>query len=248
MTGPYYQDECVTLYHGDVMTLAPSLCLHADAVITDPPYGETSLEWDKWPEGWPAVAAKVTSQMWCFGSLRMFMDKSYDLKGWKLAQDIVWQKHNGSNPSNDRFRRVHEMTAHFYREGEAWSDLFKSPVFTNSATARTVRRKKRPPHWGEIGESVYESHDGGPRLEESVIYCRSCHGYATNETQKPEGIVRPLIQYSVPTGGTVVDFFAGSGTVLAVAREMGRKAIGFEKRESQCQDIVKRLSQGLLLL
>ena len=82
----------------------------------------------------------------------------------------------------------------------------------------------------------------------SVIYARSCHGYAVNETQKPEDIVAPLVLYSVPEGGLVVDCFAGSGTTLAVARKTGRRAIGIEKRESQCRAIVDRLAQHELAL
>lgn len=245
---PYYQDNLITLYCGDMREVVPALGLTADAIITDPPYGETSLEWDRWPEGWPAIATTVAPQMWCFGSFRMFWDKGYDLKAgkWHFAQDVIWEKHNGSNASNDRFRRIHEIPVHFYRDDVSWSELYKQPVYTASATARTVRRKKRPVHWGELGESAYRSEDGGPRLQESIIYCRSCHGYAVNETQKPEGIVRPLMQYSVPAGGKVVDFFAGSGTKLVVARELGLKAVGIELRESQCEEIVKRLSQSVL--
>lgn len=245
---PYYSDDQITLYRGDMRDIVPALGLTADAIVTDPPYGETSLEWDRWPEGWPKVAATVAPQMWCFGSLRMFMDKAHDLVGWKMAQDIIWQKHNGTNPFNDRFRRVHELAAHFYRKGTAWADLYKSPIYTNDATARTVRRKKRPPQWGDIGEAVYRSEDGGPRLEESVIYARSCHGYAVHPTQKPEAIIRPLLQYSVPPGGTVLDCFAGSGTTLVVAREFGLRAVGIEGKEEYCRKIVERLSQGCLLL
>lgn len=242
---PFYRDSAVTLYCGDCMELLP-LLPKADAIVTDPPYGETSLEWDKWPDGWPTVAAIVASQMWCFGSMRMFLDKRADLADWKLAQDVVWEKHNGSNSSNDRFRRLHELALHFYR-GE-WKSLFRQPQFTNDATAKVVRRKRRPPQWGEIGERTYVSEDGGPRMMGSVIYARSCHGYAVNETQKPEEIVAPLVLYSVPPGGLVVDCFAGSGTTLAVARKTGRRAIGIEKRESQCQRIVERLTQGDLLI
>ena len=81
----------------------------------------------------------------------------------------------------------------------------------------------------------------------SVIYARICHGYAVNETQKPEDIVAPLLRYSVPPGGLVVDCFAGSGTTGVVARKTGRRAILIEKRGSQCHAIAARLAQGDLL-
>ena len=84
---PYWTDDAVTLYHGDALALLPLLPA-ADAVVTDPPYGETSLTWDRWPEGWPALAADVAPQMWCFGSLRMFMERRDDLAGWKLAAPV----------------------------------------------------------------------------------------------------------------------------------------------------------------
>lgn len=64
-----------------------------------------------------------------------------------------------------------------------------------------------------------------------------------NEAQKPEDIVAPLVQYSVPPGGILLDLFAGNETMLAVARKTGRRAIGIEKRRSQCKLIVERLRQ-----
>lgn len=45
-------------------------------------------------------------------------------------------------------------------------------------------------------------------------------GYAT---QKPEGILRRIVQASSRPGDWVLDFFAGSGTTGAVARKLGRK-------------------------
>jgi site-specific DNA-methyltransferase (adenine-specific) len=45
-------------------------------------------------------------------------------------------------------------------------------------------------------------------------------GYAT---QKPEGIVRRIIQASSAPGDWVLDFFAGSGTTGAVAASLGRR-------------------------
>jgi site-specific DNA-methyltransferase (adenine-specific) len=237
---PYYKDDMVTLYCGDAVELLPRL--RADAIVTDPPYRETSLAWDVWPCGWPSVAAVAASSMWCFGSLRMFMDRAGEFAKWKMSQDIVWEKHNGTNPFNDRFRRVHEHAAHFYQG--AWAGVYKAPQFTNDATARTVRRKARPPQWGDIGAASYESTDGGPRLARSVIYVRSCHGSAIHPTQKPEDIIAPLLNYSVPPGGTVLDCFAGSGTVLVVARKAGRRAVGIEKNAECCAVAADRLSQA----
>ncbi len=47
-------------------------------------------------------------------------------------------------------------------------------------------------------------------------------GYAT---QKPEGILRRIIQASSAPGDWVLDFFAGSGTTAAVARQLGRRFV-----------------------
>jgi site-specific DNA-methyltransferase (adenine-specific) len=57
---PYYQDDAVTIYHGDCRDLLPSLS--ADAVFADPPYGAGKAAWDDAvPDGWldllPAVAS-----------------------------------------------------------------------------------------------------------------------------------------------------------------------------------------------
>jgi len=42
---PYYQDEWVTIYHGDCREILPDLP-KVDLVLTDPPYGVGIAEWD----------------------------------------------------------------------------------------------------------------------------------------------------------------------------------------------------------
>lgn len=44
-------------------------------------------------------------------------------------------------------------------------------------------------------------------------------------TQKPEGILRRIVQASSRPGDRVLDFFAGSGTTGAVASALGRRAV-----------------------
>jgi site-specific DNA-methyltransferase (adenine-specific) len=242
---PYYADETVTLYHGRFEEILPDLGITADLIVTDPPYGETSLTWDRWPTGWPAIAAQYGRSMWCFGSMRMFLDQRHEFADWRLSQDVVWEKHNGSGFAADRFKRVHEFALHWYR-GE-WSTIHHETPVTHDATARVVKRRGRTEHTGRIGaETDYATVDGGPRLARSVIYARNMNGSAINETEKPTGVVEPLIAYGCPPGGLVVDLFAGSCSTLVSARNLGRRAVGFEMREDQCEKAARRLSQGVL--
>jgi DNA modification methylase len=44
-------------------------------------------------------------------------------------------------------------------------------------------------------------------------------------TQKPEGIIRRIVAASSRPGGWCLDFFAGSGTLGAVARDLGRRFV-----------------------
>jgi site-specific DNA-methyltransferase (adenine-specific) len=116
---------------------------------------------------------------------------------------------------------VHEFAVQFYRG--PWDWLYRSPVYTADAT------------------------DGGPRLMRSVLRVRSEHGRAEHPTQKPLGIVRPLIEYSCPPDGIVLDPFMGSGTTLRAAKDLGRKAIGIEIEERYCEIAAKRMAQAVLL-
>ena len=243
MTAPYYQDDWVTLYLGDWREeIAPDF--RADLLCTDPPYGETSLAWDRWPVGWPELAARHSDAMWCFGSMRMFLDRRDEFAAWKLSQDVVWEKHNGSGFHADRFRRVHEHATHWY-QGD-WSEVRHEAPTTSDATARTVRSKRRPAHTGNIERTPYVSHDGGPRLMTSVLYAPSMHGAAINETEKPASLLEPLLTYGCPPGGVVLDLFAGSCSTGVAAKRTGRRAVLYELREEQAELAARRLSQDVL--
>lgn len=215
-----------------------------DCVFADPPYGETSLAWDRWVLDWPNLVRRVlkpSGSMWVFGSARMFLDHAAEFSAWRLSQDVVWEKHNGTGIHNDRFRRVHECAYHFWRREEPWAHVWRDPQFTNDAIARAIRRKEKPQHYNPVAPSAYRSEDGGPRLMRSVIYARSDHGRAEHPTQKPVAIVEPLLLYACPPGGTVLDPFAGSGTTGVAAARHGRNAILIEAEAEYCAVAERRL-------
>lgn len=249
---PTVWNPSVQVITGDCREVLPGIPAGAfDTCICDPPYGETDLEWDVEVKGWiPAVARalKPSSSLWVFGSLRYLHRLFAEMAehDFRYSQDIVWEKHNGSSLHADRFRRVHEHAVMFCR-GE-WSSVFHEPQFTNDATARTVRRKQKPAHWHGISEGQYQSEDGGPRLMRSVIYARSEHGRAIHPTQKPVHVLVPLVRYSCPPGGTVLDCFSGSGSLGIAAKIAGVSAVLVEKDPAMAEKSRERLQADAPLL
>ncbi len=222
-----------------------------DMLLADPPYGDTSLAWDKRCEGWIEAAAalvKPTGSMWVFGSMRMFQTEgeSFRASGWRFAQDIVWEKHNGSGFHADRFKRVHEHACQYYRG--AWGDVFNDVQTTPDAVQRVVKRKKgRPAHMGHIEQGPYQSEDGGPRIMRSVIAMRSMHGRAIHPTEKPSDLLEILIRTSCPPDGIVGDLFAGSGAAGEAAMRAGRRYAGCEIDPAMVLKANDRLGQLLPL-
>lgn len=243
------------LLEGDCREILPKLGPF-DMILADAPYKETSLIWDRPGRGsvagWLQVAAaalKPTGSMWAFGSMRYFMAEAVRIReaGFVQAQNIVWEKHNGSNFLADRFRRVHEHAVQFYLESAGWGGVYNVPAMTHDAVARTVtRNKSRPTHLGKHGASTYRSEDGGPKLMRSVIRMRSCHGTAIHPTEKPVGLLDLLIRTSCPEGGLVADFFAGSAAGGVAARAAGRHYVGCEKDPTMVI-LARRRLQGTLI-
>lgn len=100
--------------------------------------------------------------------------------------------------------------------------------------------------WGPSDEEIYVIGDGWTgKRGGTVIRANRLSGDKAidHPTPKPVGLMERLI---IKTIGVVADPFAGSGSTLVAAKQLGRKAIGVELEERYCEVIAKRLSQGVL--
>ena len=160
--------------------------------------------------------------------------------GWWLRQDIIWHKPNPMPESvRDRCTKAHEYvflltkSERYYYDAEAVSEAVvcvrgpgnKKPLKGVEEDGQKHRTRaglhKAAERWRESGPP-------SSRNRRSVWTVTTKPYSGAHFAVMPPDLVEPCIKAGCPEGGTVLDPFAGSGTTLAVAAELGRNAIGCE--------------------
>ena len=251
MGDAYYTGPTITVYHGDCRAVLPHLPEQPVAAVVDPPYGETSAAWDRWPDGWvDAVAAALprSASLWCFGTARMFLRHHADFNTWKFGQEALWLKHNGTGPgSRDRLTPIHEWAYHWYRG--PWSGLHHEWVRERChggdksarrvANAVTHRRADRDTAYVDDGFRQ-------PRAVTWVVTTPSIRGRGRHQDEKPVTVVADLVRECTPPGGLVLDCFAGTGTTGVAAQLLGRRAVLIDADEAMCEAMARRFDEDPL--
>ncbi|NLO19147.1 MAG: site-specific DNA-methyltransferase [Ignavibacteria bacterium] len=77
----------------------------------------------------------------------------------------------------------------------------------------------------------------------SMMYTQNMtrENWGNSNTQKPENLLRRIIQSSTEKKDLVLDFFLGTGTTIAAAHKMGRKWIGIEMGDFIETVVLKRM-------
>ena len=222
MTEPYYQDESVTLYHGDCLELTE--WLEADVLVTDPPYG---IGWTQ-PD---LPHAKGRTQHDGIANDHDTTARDRVLDAWGDRPALVFGSLRAPQPTRTRRMLVFEKP----QVGSGlfgvrlpwlsnWEPIFVSGEWPQQTPSRSaVVRTRRP---SASGYSGYTTETGHPHT-------------------KPLDVMEQLID-ACPAG-VIANPFAGSGSTLVAARNLGRRAIGVELEERYCEVIAKRLAQGVLL-
>jgi hypothetical protein len=211
---PYYADEAVTLYLGDCREITEWLA--ADVLVSDPPYGRAA----------------------------------FGIDGSNRTVGRAYCRTNNGNPivgDQDTGTRDAALTSWGQRPAVLFGDL-RIPV---PAGTRQVLIYQKPPDAG------WRSTAGFRRDAEAIYLLRLPSGYGGQSSviktgarkaggsavglgsryghphAKPVDVMERLTQACPP--GVIADPFAGSGSTLIAARNLGRRAIGVEIKEKYCE-------------
>ena len=220
---PYYEDDHVTLYHGDCLELA-DLWTCADVLVTDPPYGIKA-------------ESKKGSYRGAGSQLRRAADISGDhspairdaaLALWGVGPRVVFGSWRVPRPEPVDHRLIwHKRGSVFGIANAAFISQDEEIYVTGSGF-----RRSSPPMRSVIATDE-------PR--------QGANGAAAvigHPTPKPIALMTLLLDRCPP--GVIADPFAGSGSTGVAAKALGRRAILVELEERFCEIAARRLAQDVL--
>jgi len=219
---PYYDEDGITLYHGDARELLP--LLKADVMITDPPYGVNLGKHDGAKEKRPGYLVKQSYT-------------EYDDSPENYRAQIV--------PVLEAGIKMHDRAAIFGVVPNLW--MLPAPsalggVYLPAGCGRMP--------WGfqNLAPVLFYGKAPDLHLGSKATTIRSSDAAEKNGHPCPKPIkwMTWLIDLCSRPGETVLDPFAGSGTTLRAAKDLGRRAIGIEVNEAYCRIAVSQLAQGVL--
>ncbi|CAB4193409.1 COG0863 DNA modification methylase [uncultured Caudovirales phage] len=223
---PYYEDENVTIYHGDCRDITlPTASV--DLLITDPPYG---IDWKS--RGAHGKIAGDKDNLWLKDAMKhtlkvLRVHRHFYVFGPDVVSDLtvcpsvelIWDKGrmSASGTSDIPWSPGHERITF------AMYSPFKSHRNTGAGAVRL--RRSTVMH-------IPKKNNG--------------RGSFVHPNEKPVPLMRVMVEASSQFGETVFDPFAGSGATVVAAVLEGRKAVAIEIDEKYCEVIAKRVSNIII--
>ena len=229
---PYYDEDGITIYHGDCREILPYLP-KVDLVLTDPPYeaeahtvqrrvrrGNEPLSFEPLSFGLREAAAIGMANLstgwilvFCQIEAAMLWREQLEKAGAIYRRSCIWVKPDGMPQySGDRPGMGYETFVACHAPGRStWNGGGKHGVF------------------------IFNKGENGGIANE-------------HETQKPLKLMKELVSLFSDPGETILDPFGGSGTTARAAKDLSRKCICIEIEEKYCEIAVRRLAQMVLPL
>ena len=254
------------LYNSSCFKIFPKLNDNSvDMVCVDPPYGTTTIDWDRqlnFEEMWQALnrIVKPNGNIIIFGS-QPFSSLVICSNIGHFKYELVWNKNKCGSPGLAKIRpqKVHENIMVFQRESKGAT--YNPIMETGDAYTRKSKKKdaegnlvgygsgKNTHGYGFGNKKLMQSNNKGTRYPKSILHAsRNFSAQQTvHPTQKPTNLLNWLIMTYSNEGDTVMDFTMGSGSCGVSAKLTGRKFIGIELEKEYYDIAVKRIDEVNLL-
>jgi site-specific DNA-methyltransferase (adenine-specific) len=256
----YYQDERVTLYHGDNRDVLPTLdASTVDLVFTSPPYNLGNTTGGGFPDRFghcrksSGLSGRGGGGKWGGGALA----NGYGAHDDNMPHEeyVAWQH----DLLRACWRLLSERGAIFYNHKPRVLDgRLVAPMDYVPEDLRPFVRQEVI--WRRAGGINFSPAFYLPTHERIVVIARrpwrltskGASGVGdvwevTQETNNPHpapfpiGLPARAIETTAPA--VVLDPFAGSGTTLRAAKDAGVRGIGVEREERFCEMAARRLDQ-----
>ncbi len=155
--------------------------------------------------------------------------------GWVLQNLIIWRKMTSAVPGSIRFGKQYQIIA-FATKGErprVFHRLRIDPPIPPNYKSQRANGVYVTDIWDDVRELTSGYFAGDEAL-------RTPDGTRLHKQQSPVHLLLRILLSSTNPGDVIFDPFAGTGTSLIVAKQLGRKSIGVESNEEFVSQITER--------
>lgn len=158
--------------------------------------------------------------------------------GWTLQNLIIWKKKTSAVPVASKFGKHYQILAYATRgeKARAFNRLRISPPLP----ANYKLERENGVYVTDVWDDIRELTSGYFAGDEAI---RSENGERFHKQQSPIALLLRIILSSSKIGDTVLDPFAGTGTTLVAAHQLGRNSIGIEIDPKNAKLIHERLEE-----
>ena len=225
-----------------------------DLSFLDPPFNQDKV-YNAWNDNLPPeeywkwmreICAKVYT-LTSNGGAIYFMQREKNTEfvlqclrdaGWTFQNLIIWKKKTSAVPGAKRFGKHYQIIA-FATKGKT-PRVFHRLRIDPPLPANYKHERENGMFVTDVWDDIRELTSGYFAGDEAL---RDAGGNRLHKQQAPIQLLLRIILSSTNPGDVVLDPFAGSGTTLVVAEQLGRKSIGIELDAHNVALIQNRLTE-----
>jgi DNA modification methylase len=158
--------------------------------------------------------------------------------GWTLQNLIIWKKKTSAVPVSGKYGKQYQIIA-YATKGEK-ARVFHRLRISPPLPAHYKFQRENGVYVTDVWDDIRELTSGYFAGEEAI---RNKDGERFHKQQAPIALLLRIILSSSQVGDTVLDPFAGTGTTLVTAHQVGRNSVGIEIDPKNVKMIRSRLDE-----